>query len=153
MLAERLASWHRMSKPHAEIAGAGFAGLVAAIALAERGWSVRVHEKSQQLRAEGFAISTQPNMLMVLETIGVRDSILQGGLKIVRRETRDQHDRPTMIASGGGGHRISRQHIVTTLEDRARQLGVDVEFGSPITSADREGVLVGATGRRFPADS
>ncbi|TMJ35055.1 MAG: FAD-binding protein, partial [Alphaproteobacteria bacterium] len=31
---------------HAEIAGAGFAGLTAAIALAQRGWSVRVHEAS-----------------------------------------------------------------------------------------------------------
>ena len=38
----------------AEIAGAGFAGLVAAIALAERGWSVRVHEKSPQLRASSI---------------------------------------------------------------------------------------------------
>ena len=141
-----------MSKPHAEIAGAGFAGLVTAIALAERGWSVRIHEKSRRLRAEGFAISTQPNMLKVLETIGVRDSVLEGGLKIVRRETRDQHDRATMVASGGGGHRISRQHIVTTLETRARQLDVDVEFGSSITSAEREGVLVSATGRRFPGD-
>ena len=35
---------------HAEIAGGGFAGLVAAVALARRGWSVRVHERSDALR-------------------------------------------------------------------------------------------------------
>ena len=35
-----------MAAGHAEIAGAGFAGLVAAIALADRGWSVRVHERT-----------------------------------------------------------------------------------------------------------
>ena len=34
---------------HAEIAGAGFAGLTAAIALRRRGWSVRVHEKEAAL--------------------------------------------------------------------------------------------------------
>jgi 2-polyprenyl-6-methoxyphenol hydroxylase-like FAD-dependent oxidoreductase len=141
-----------MSKPHAEIAGAGFAGLVAGIALAERGWSVRIHDKSPQLRAEGFAISTQPNALKVLEAIGVRDRVLQGGMKIVRRETRDRNDRPTMIAGDGGGYRISRQHIVATLEDRARQLGVDVEFGSQIAGADGGGVLVTSAGRRLAAD-
>ena len=141
-----------MSKPHAEIAGAGFAGLVAGIALAERGWSVRIHDKSPQLRAEGFAISTQPNALKVLEAIGVRDRVLQGGMKIARRETRDRNDRPTMIAGDGGGYRISRQHIVATLEDRARQLGVDVEFGSQIAGADGGGVLVTSAGRRLAAD-
>jgi len=36
---------------HAETAGAGFAGLAAAIALRRRGWSVRVHEKEAELRA------------------------------------------------------------------------------------------------------
>ena len=141
-----------MSKPHAEIAGAGFAGLVAGIALAERGWSVRIHDKSPQLRAEGFAISTQPNALKVLDAIGVRDRVLQGGMKILRRETRDRNDRPTMIAGEGGGYRISRQHIVATLEDRARQLGVAVEFGSQIACADGAGVLVTSSGRHLAAD-
>ena len=57
---------------HAEIAGAGFGGLVAAVALAERGWTVRVHERTPVLRAEGFAIAMQPNMLKVVESLGVR---------------------------------------------------------------------------------
>ena len=43
-------------KRHAEIAGAGFAGLVAATALAARGWSVRVHEKDPVPRAFGAGI-------------------------------------------------------------------------------------------------
>jgi 2-polyprenyl-6-methoxyphenol hydroxylase-like FAD-dependent oxidoreductase len=141
-----------MSRPHAEIAGAGFAGLVASIALAERGWSVRIHEKSLQLRSEGFAISTQPNMLKVLESIGVSDRVLRGGLKIVRRETRDRQDRQIMVAREGGGHRISRQHILTTLEDRAGHLGVDIAFGSQIVAAEAEGALVTATGQRLSAD-
>ena len=38
---------------HAEIAGAGFAGLAAAAALGQRGWSVRVHEMNPELRAFG----------------------------------------------------------------------------------------------------
>ena len=76
-----------MPKPrHAEIAGAGFGGLVAAVALAERGWTVRVHERTPILRAEGFAIAMQPNMLKVVESLGVRHEVLRGGLRILRRE-------------------------------------------------------------------
>ena len=40
----------------AEIIGAGFAGLAAACALAQRGWQVRVHERSDQLRTTGAGI-------------------------------------------------------------------------------------------------
>jgi 2-polyprenyl-6-methoxyphenol hydroxylase-like FAD-dependent oxidoreductase len=137
---------------HAEIAGAGFGGLVAAIALAERGWSVRVHEKTPLLRAEGFAIALQPNMLKVLESIGVLAPVLQGGLRIIRRETRDQHDRPTMVITGGGGNRTSRQHITTVLAARAEALGVVIEYDSPAASAEPEGTLVMADRRRLRAD-
>ena len=55
----------RAAKPnrrHVEIAGAGFGGLVAAVALAERGWSVTVHEKNAAIRAEGFAIATSTRL-------------------------------------------------------------------------------------------
>ena len=38
------------TKGHAEIAGGGIAGLVAAAALAQRGWSVRVHERADTAR-------------------------------------------------------------------------------------------------------
>src|SRR5262245_21933026 len=40
---------------HAEIAGAGFAGSASVIALRQRGWSVRMHEK-ETLRAFGAGI-------------------------------------------------------------------------------------------------
>ena len=40
----------------AEVAGGGFAGLTAAIALRQNGWDVRLHEKSSELRAFGAGI-------------------------------------------------------------------------------------------------
>lgn len=137
---------------HAEIAGAGFGGLVAAVALAERGWSVRVHEKTPVLRAEGFAISMQPNMLRVFESLGLRDDIVRGGLLIVRRETRNDRDQPTMAMRGQGAHRVSRQHMVAVLAGRAAQLGVEIVPESPVTGADAAGALLLADGRRLAAD-
>src|SRR5215831_5857954 len=53
------------ARRHAEIAGAGFAGLTAAIALTARGWSVRVHEASPELRALGAGIFIWENGLRV----------------------------------------------------------------------------------------
>ena len=54
------------ARRHAEIAGAGFAGLTAAIALTARGWSVRLHEASPELRALGAGIFIWENGLRVL---------------------------------------------------------------------------------------
>ncbi|MGE4242453.1 FAD-dependent oxidoreductase [Ramlibacter sp.] len=139
-------------KPHAEIAGAGFGGLVAAVALAQRGWSVRVHERTPAIRAEGFAIAMQPNMLRVLESLGLREEILRGGLLIVRRETRDEKNNVTMALRNQGAHRVSRQHIVNVLAQRAMQLGVDVRAESAVAGADPSGELILASGERLRAD-
>ena len=65
---------------HAEVAGAGFAGLTAAIALAKRGWSIRVHERAPTLRPEGFAIIIQANGFRVLQALGVYEAVLAGSL-------------------------------------------------------------------------
>lgn len=136
---------------HAEIAGAGFAGLVAANALAERGWTVRVHERTPSLRAEGYAISVQPNMMKVLETLGLLDSVLDGGLRIVRREVRDGGNRLTMTAHGGS-LRVSRAHLNAVLAARAEQLGVEIVTGSRAAGAEPDGTLVLADGTRRGAD-
>ena len=55
-----------MKQRHAEIVGAGFAGLTAACALAQRGWSVRVHERADRLRTTGAGIYIYENGLRVL---------------------------------------------------------------------------------------
>ena len=59
---------------HAEIAGAGFAGLAAAIALRQRGWTVRVHEAAKELRAFGAGIFIWENGLRVLKAVGAYES-------------------------------------------------------------------------------
>ena len=67
-----------MSQRHAEIIGAGFAGLTAACALAQRGWSVRVHERADALRTTGAGIYIYENGLRVLEAVGAYAGCDQG---------------------------------------------------------------------------
>ena len=66
-----------MTKRHAEIIGAGFAGLTAACAFAQRGWSVRVHERADRLRTTGAGIYIYENGLRVLEAVGAYEAAVE----------------------------------------------------------------------------
>ncbi|MFI7613068.1 FAD-dependent oxidoreductase [Nonomuraea terrae] len=59
----------------AHIVGAGIAGLATAIGLANRGWSVRVFERSPVLRTTGGGIGLTPNGLHALNALGVGESV------------------------------------------------------------------------------
>jgi salicylate hydroxylase len=57
------------------IAGAGIAGLTTAIALAERGFSVRVFERAAELKEVGAGIQLAPNATRILRELGVLPSL------------------------------------------------------------------------------
>ena len=138
---------------HAEIAGAGFAGLVAALALAQRGWSVRVHERAPSLRNEGFGIAIHENGIRVLEAVGVLDAVLEQGLRISRMETRDAAGRTTAtMVPKSRTYRISRQHLVRVLADAVERLGGEVATNSAAAAATPDGELELEAGRRLRAD-
>jgi 2-polyprenyl-6-methoxyphenol hydroxylase-like FAD-dependent oxidoreductase len=138
---------------HAEIAGAGFAGLVAALALARRGWSVRVHERAPSLRSEGFGIAIHANGLRVLRALGVEQRVLEGGLLITALETRDAAGRTmSRISPRIPTRRIARHHLVQTLSEAAAAQGVAIRHGAEAAAAEPGGVLVTADGARWPAD-
>ena len=59
----------------AEIAGAGFAGLVAGTALAQRGWRVRVHEAALAPRAIGSGLYVFAFAQQALARIGALDRV------------------------------------------------------------------------------
>src|ERR1044071_7751520 len=82
-----------MKQRHAEIVGAGFAGLTAACALAQRGWSVRVHERAERLRPSGAGIYIYENGLRVLEALGAYDEAVRGAPFAHTREGRDDRNR------------------------------------------------------------
>ena len=67
-----------MSRYHAEVVGAGFVGLTVAARLAQVGWSVRVHERSPEIRAFGAGIWMWDNGAQVLHALGCADEALRG---------------------------------------------------------------------------
>lgn len=140
---------------HAEIAGAGIAGLTTACVLAQRGWSVRVHERSSELREMGAGLYLKINALRVLREIGILDEIKARGMALQRgvvtgRGGRELAKRPplvkgeTVLALRGDLHRA--------LARRAEELGVEFRTSSTVRGARQEGWLDLEGGESFKAD-
>jgi len=143
-----------MRKRHAEIVGAGFAGLTAACALAQRGWSVRVHERADQLRTTGAGIYIYENGLRVLEAIGAYQAAVDGAPIAHTREVRD--DRNRLISehrwAGSRVFSVVRQNVINALAAVATRAGVEIVMHSSGVGATPDGELMLADGRRIQAD-
>ena len=63
------------------IAGAGIAGLTAALAFSERGYLVRVFEQAPRLEAAGAGIQLSPNATRILRQFGVLDRLLPAAVR------------------------------------------------------------------------
>lgn len=142
---------------HAEIAGGGIGGLVAAAALAQRGWSVRVHERADHMRAYGAAIFAWYNLMRVMKAVGAYEEAVAGGAPFVMRESRDARNRVinTIAASPRPEDRIfsvSRRRLVQALASAAARAGAEICLSSVAVAADPAGALVLEDGRRLPAD-
>lgn len=138
--------------PHAEIVGAGFAGLAAATALARMGWTVRVHEKAREIRSEGFAFSLPANAARVLTTLDVLPEINAAGMPILRRETRTGKGKLLNAFDGFWSCRVNRTAIVSALARAATGQGVEIAFNSHGVSATADGTLIVNGGRHLSAD-
>lgn len=141
---------------HAEIAGAGFAGLATGIALAQRGWSVRIHEASRELRAFGAGIFIWENGLRVLAALGAYEDVLAGAHEAICYETR--HDG-RLIAEycftpdkGTRMLTMTRQHLYAALLRVAQREGIEIIVGSEVKAATPAGGLLTTDGRELHAD-
>jgi 2-polyprenyl-6-methoxyphenol hydroxylase-like FAD-dependent oxidoreductase len=143
-----------MTKRHAGIVGAGFAGLTAACALAQRGWSVRVHERGERLRTTGAGIYIYENGLRVLEAVGAYADAVKGAPFAHTREVRDDANRVIAVHRWGGSRVFSivRQTVINALAASATRAGAEIVTGSAGASASVDGALTLADGRHLKAD-
>lgn len=141
----------------AEISGAGFGGLTTAIALARRGWRVRVHERADALRTAGAGIYVYENGLRVFEALGIYDEVLANAFRGRVREMRNEKnavisriewpdDGPMRMFT------VVRQDILDSLARQAEKLGVQIEFNARVTGASPDGTLNVAGQRPVKAD-
>ncbi|MEM5584857.1 NAD(P)/FAD-dependent oxidoreductase [Roseibium sp. AS2] len=137
----------------AQVAGAGFAGLTAAIALRQNGWDVTLHEKDSELRAFGAGIYLWHNGLRVLEAVGALDDVLLGSHTPPTYETWMQNKSVSKETFNGLPWRImTRSHLHNALVKRARDVGVEMRVNSEAVSAEADGRLTLQTGEVLEAD-
>src|SRR4029077_19760186 len=129
-----------MRQRHAEIVGAGLAGLVAAVALARRGWAVRLNERHPSLRPGGFGITIHANGLAVLGALGAREQATRDGVQLGYAELRDASNAVVSRSKlNANACRLSRSELIAALAEQARQAGVEICLKSAAVAATPEG--------------
>lgn len=142
---------------HAEVIGAGIGGLTAATALARRGWSVRLHEREDGVRATGSGIYLWDNGLAVLEEFGVIDQALHGAHYGPAFELRDKHNNTVGRApvNGDTGMRvvtIERERLIDSLVAATTAAGVEIVTKSSVVGVDPAGSVEFENCSRAEAD-
>ena len=142
---------------HAEVAGGGFAGLTIAIALVQRGWTVRVHERTAGMQADGAGIFLWENGLRALRALGVELTELVDTHEASHWEEHDEGGRligKRELPLPGGIRMVTlaRRDLHGALLDVAREVGVSVLTNSAAVGADPPGELLLAGGERLGAD-
>jgi 2-polyprenyl-6-methoxyphenol hydroxylase-like FAD-dependent oxidoreductase len=144
-----------LSDRHAEIAGAGLVGLCTAMLLREHGWSVRVHEQSPSVREIGAGISLHQAACVVLDHLGLLDSVLESGVDLAASQAIDRTGTVLADRPLHGNYRqlaVARQTLIRLLADAAKAAGVEIATGSRVVGADPRGELLLEGGERAPAD-
>src|SRR5215469_4861453 len=143
------------------IAGAGIAGLSAAIALKRAGFAVMVFEREAALEPIGAGIQMGPNATRIMERWDLK---LPGGAcepeAIELRNARSgvllnaiPLGPPARSRYGAPYVTLLRADLQTALFARTQELGIAVTFGAPVSraSTDGDGVTAEAGGRPFAA--
>jgi 2-polyprenyl-6-methoxyphenol hydroxylase-like FAD-dependent oxidoreductase len=140
---------------HAEVAGAGLSGLMAATRLAQHGWSVRLHERSSELRMFGAGIWLWENGLRSLEAAGAFDAAVARAMVIKEWRIADEHGKILFSRPMTPDDRLllpPRADLYEALIQCAEQSGVDIVTRSVATSVRSEGVLELESGQENRAD-
>jgi len=129
------------------IAGAGVAGLAAAIQLAKAGVTVDVFEAKPELSALGSGISLQGNALRVFDALGAWDDIRAAGYPFEGLNLRAPGPGAPIVAelpqvkSGGPDYPssmgIPRAALTRILFEHAQKAGASIHFDSKVTGLDQ----------------
>lgn len=141
-------------KPTALIAGAGFAGLTAATALAQRGWNVTVFERQTQLRTAGSGIYIWENGLRILAAVGLHDLAANAyrGYAMEQRGPDNQMLDDGVLPPSVRLVTLHRRELLEGLKSVADKAGVEICTTQEVIGADARGELHFAGGRKLSGD-
>jgi salicylate hydroxylase len=143
--------------------GGGLAGLATGIALARRGFEIRILEQSSEIKEVGAGIALMPNAVRVLRAFGLEAAVRERGFEPESLVTRDWRtgvelsrvpSKGVTAARFGAGslqaHRADlRQLLMDALPKGTLQLGVRC---TSVSSDRRAAAVTLADGRQEEAD-
>lgn len=126
------------------IAGAGIAGLTAALALARKGHEIVLLEQADTLREVGAGLQLGPNAMRVLALLGMADAVVAAGQSpnaITLRDGRSARDMLTIKLGDSAGRRWGAPYVTLHRADLVAILAAALEAVQP--GALRTGCTVG----------
>jgi 2-polyprenyl-6-methoxyphenol hydroxylase-like FAD-dependent oxidoreductase len=146
-----------MSRRHAEVVGGGLGGLGVAVALAQVGWSVRVHEARPELRMYGGALHLWENGLLVLEKLGALEKTIEQSDPIATWSVFDDKCRELQCLEyrDPAGDRLylpPRASLNRALVMAAEREGIEIVTDSTGVSAFPDGTVEFSDGTSRKAD-
>jgi salicylate hydroxylase len=131
------------------IAGAGIGGLCAGLALARRGYDVRIVERSPVLSEVGAGLQLSPNAVKVLRALGVGDLIEASATRPPVLQMRRGRTGAEVFSIPMGDHavrrygapylHIHRADLIEVLRIAAVSAGVRLRLGARVSVYVREG--------------
>lgn len=136
------------------VAGAGIAGLAAAIGLRQAGYAVTVCERAAVLAPAGAALSLWPNAIAALRRLGAAERIEAEAAPITRMRLATKADATILDQRPGAGARLpTRSLLQAALLDALGDVDLRLGTGIVAVSQDDAGVTaVLGDGQRLGAD-
>jgi len=137
-----------MKSRQAHVVGAGLAGLAVAACLAQRKWTVTVHERTPELREIGAGIGIKENSIRVMEELRCFEPILQRAHRI---DTPSSNDRPghNLRETSYGPERVytvRRRDLHRELAKSAESWGANIKLNSVVVSVSPGGRIATTEG-------
>lgn len=133
-----------MHPRHIVISGAGIAGLTAAIALARRGFAVRILERAAALEEVGAGLQISPNATRILSRLGVLDIVAPLTVRpeaVVLRDATTLKERARVPLGASAERRWKAPYLVAHRADlqsallaRANEIdSIELSLGTSVT--------------------
>jgi salicylate hydroxylase len=150
------------------IAGAGIAGLTAALAFASRGFAVEIFERSEKLEEAGAGIQLSPNATRILDDLGVLQFLLPKAVQpeaVILRDAKTLRELARVPLGAMAQKRWGAPYVVAhradlqgaLLEAISRQPAIQLVKGATVRSVTvgdgGASVSVDQSGKSEPADA
>ncbi len=122
--------------------------------LGRKGWSVRVHERSSEVREIGAGLFLKENSIAALKEIGAFQRLESNMVRLKLGRVFDEKRRVLLYrnAESEYSYILLRQVLHRTLLEMAVEAGAEIVTNSSVAGAEEAGVLILESGERLVAD-